>query len=243
MNDNININPNYWGNCVWKFINSFISIYPENPNEDVVINATNFFHSLVHLLPCDGCRNSYNIMIHEPDTNINDITNFTSRNAIINLVYNIRNKVNNKLDRYYYITKNYFKKKLDAMICVKNNKLSGYANIMCEVPYVHEKLENKVYDYLRYKTKYNPIKTNVIIKKTKEFIYNPIFNVNNKNFLFFFYRCIKCRSIHSKLFNLIHVDKLTIDESFVKYKTLYDRLLFWGCTFLTSQELQKYIDL
>ena len=237
-----NISPKYWGKNAWSFIYSFISVYPKESDQNVIDNAIKFFHSLIHLLPCDGCRNSYSIFMKEPDTNIDDCTNFTSRKNIIKFVYNLREKVNKKVDSEYCITINYFTKKLDVMICEKNNKLSGYANVMCEVPYIQLKMQDKALKYLKNKTTHDPHKTSMIINKTKKFINAPIFNTQNKEFLFFFYRCVKCRNIYSKLFNCINVDKISLEESFLKYKDLYDRLLFWGCTFLTSEQLDNFIN-
>ena len=172
----------------------------------------------------------------EPDTNINNSSNFMSRDKIISFVFNLREKVNVKIDKQYCMTPKYFKKKLDIMICDKDNKLSGYANILTEVPFIHSHLQENVIKYLQNKTEYNSNKTPIIINKLKKFISCPDFDVDNKDFIFFFYRNVKCRNIYSELFNSIHIEKITIQESFVKYKNSYDKLLFWGCTFLPLNE-------
>lgn len=237
-----NVTPHSWGPACWKFIYSFVSMYPDKPNQNIIEGAIAFFHSLINLLPCDGCRQSYSIFMKESDTNIDDCTNFISKDAIITFVFILREKVNRKVERKYYLTRNYFCKKLNAMICNKSNKLSGYTNIMSEVPYVPLELEDKVYEYLKNKTQHEPDKTKIIINKTKKFIHNPEFDVNNKDFIFFFYRCVKCRNIYSKLFNCINIDKISIENSFSIYKNLHDRLLFWGCTFLTPSQLKSFID-
>jgi hypothetical protein len=238
----LNVNPRFWGPSTWRFIYSFISVYPKESDQDIIDNAIKFFHSLIHLLPCDGCRNSYSIFMKEPDTNIDDCTNFTSRDNIITFVFNLREKVNKKVDSEYCITKEYFKKKLDVMICEKDNKLSGYANVMCEVPFIQSHMEDVVFKYIKEKTDHDPHKTSVIINKSKKFINNPIFNTENKEFIFYFYRCVKCRNIYSKLFNCVHIDKISLEESFHKYTDLYNRLLFWGCTFLESDQLLLFIE-
>jgi hypothetical protein len=238
-----NINPSAWGGCVWKFIFSFISVYPENADKNHIDGALKYFNSLINLLPCSGCRESYSIFIKEPDTNIDNLSHFSTRDKIIQFVFNLREKVNAKIDKEYCITLQYFKKKLDIMICNKDNKLSGYANIICEVPFIHNHMCEKVFKYMNEKTKYNYQKTIIIINKSKKFLSYPDFNVDNKDFIFFFYRNVKCRNIYSQLFNSIQIDKISFDESFIKYKHLYDLLLFWGCTFLTSEQLSKFISL
>lgn len=237
-----NINPNWWGPAAWRFMYSFISVYPQNSDKECIEGTIQYFNSLKSLLPCSGCRNSYSVFITEEDTNINNHNNFTSRDNIILFVFNLREKVNIKVDRQYCLTYQYFKKKLDVMICDKNNKLSGYANIMTEVPFIHSHLELQVFKYLKDKTKYDYKKTKIILKKSKKFISDPIFNPDNKHFIFFFFRSVKCRNIYSKLFNSIHVDKITIEDSFLKYKSLHNKLLSWGCTFLTSEQLLNFIE-
>jgi hypothetical protein len=237
----LNNSPGNWGPNLWKFIFCFISVYPEKADIEIIDGAFKFFHSLIHLLPCSGCRESYSIFIKEPDTNINDSSNFISRNNIIKFVFNLREKVNIKIDRQYCINLKYFTKKLDLMVCVKDNTLSGYINILIEVPCIHSHLQDDVFKYLKTKTQYNPFKSMIIINKSKKFISCPVFNEHDKDFLFFFFRSVKCRNIYSELFNSINFDKISTTESFVRYKHLYDKLLFWGSTFLTSNELSEYI--
>ena len=70
------------------------------------------------------------------------------------------------------------------MFCDKENKLSGYANLLCEVPFVQEQMTEKVLEYLKTKTKYNPQKTMIFINKSKKFLMNPNFDVENKEFIF-----------------------------------------------------------
>ena len=60
---NLNINPWWWGPCLWNTINSFISVYPENPSENDIISCQTFFKSIKDLIPCNSCKNSYNIYI------------------------------------------------------------------------------------------------------------------------------------------------------------------------------------
>lgn len=238
-----NISPRYWGPGIWKFIYSFIAVYPEKGNCNSIDNAFKFFHSLIHLLPCSGCRESYSVFMKEPDTDIDDSSNFISRDRIILFAFNLRKKVNKKVDNDYFINLNYFKKKLDVMFCDKTNKLSGYTNLLCEVSFVQDHMTDKVLEYLKNKTSYNPEKTSVIINKSKKFLTNPNFDAQDKEFIFFFYRNIKCRNIHSEIYNTMQVEKISKEDSYIQFKELYDKLLFWGCTFLTSEQLESFISL
>ena len=85
---NGNVKPFWWGPKMWCSIFSFIAVYPEKPDSKVIEGAKAFFSSLKHSLPCEGCRYYYNEYLSNPDTNINDNKHFSSRNALIEFVYN-----------------------------------------------------------------------------------------------------------------------------------------------------------
>lgn len=85
-----------WGPPGWFFLHSITFGYPDEITEDNVEKVqhyANFFNSLGNVLPCKYCRNSYNEYIQEIP-----IENFlSSRDLLVEWLYLIHNKVNNKL--------------------------------------------------------------------------------------------------------------------------------------------------
>jgi hypothetical protein len=247
MNNNItnNIKPYFWGPKLWYSMYSFISVYPENPTQEVINSAKLFFISIKELLPCKSCRNSYNQYIDEGNTNINNNNNFSSRNNIIEFVFNLRNKVNSKREIEYYITLNYFKKKLNLMICNDDNKLDSTINNLIEAPIIHSSIEDKVYNYLKKKSKFNVKNTQLIIKNIKDFMNNPNpnFNLNDPNFKLLCKRNKECKSIIKKIYNNISIYNYeNSTESFKKDNELHVKLLYLGCSILSNSELLEVIN-
>jgi hypothetical protein len=245
MNNNItnNIKPYFWGPKLWYSIYSFVSVYPDNPTPEIINSAKQFFISIKHLLPCKSCRNHYNEYTQEGSTNINNNLNFMSRNNLIEFVFNLRNKVNNKKEIEYYITLNYFKKKINLMICNDNNKLDTIINNLNEAPIIDESIEDKVYSYLRKKNQFNVKNTQSIIKNIKDFINNPNFNLDDSNFKLFCKRNKECQNIIKKIYNNISIYNYDNNkESFKKDNDLHLKLLYLGCSILSKSELLEVIN-
>jgi hypothetical protein len=245
INNNIinNIKPNFWGPKLWYNIFTFASIYPENPTHDVINSAKQFFLSIKNLLPCKSCRNSYNQYILEDNTNINNNYNFSSRNNLIEFIFNLRNKVNNKKEIEYYITLNYFKKKLNLMICDDNNKLDSIINNLIEAPIIPASIEDNVYRYLnKKKIKYNINNTRSIIKNIKEFMINPDFNLKNSNFKLFYKRNNECHEIIKKIYENMSFYNYNSIESFKHNNELHIKLLCLGSTTLSKSDLLEVIN-
>ena len=91
---NHNINPCWWGSNVWQTIYFIVASYPNNPTQKQIESACNFFKSLKHLLPCEGCQESYGKFSHESNTNVECLDNFKSKKKFIYFIFNLRNKVN-----------------------------------------------------------------------------------------------------------------------------------------------------
>jgi len=241
-NINNNIKPNFWGPKLWYSIFSFVAIYPENPTSKIINSAKQYFLSLKNLLPCKSCRTSYNQYIKEDDTNINNDDNFISRNNLIEFVFKLRNKVNNKREIEYYITLKYFKKKLDLMICDDNNRLDSIINNLVEAPIIPVSLENDIYKYIKKnKSKYNLKNTKLIIKNIKEFINKPNFDLKNSNFILFCKRNYECQNIIKRIYQNISLKDHTIIESFKYDNDLHIKLLCLGCSILSKTELLQVI--
>lgn len=169
-----NIKPCWWGGCVWKSIYCITATYPEIPSKEHIESARTFFKSLIFLLPCEGCQQSYSIFTCETNTNVDNLENFKNKENLIKFVYNLRNKVNNKLTHNYGIDLNYFKKKLLYMTINTNNKFDGKICEMVEAPIIPEELEKKVYLYLKYNTSFDPDYTKKLLETIKNFMNNPI---------------------------------------------------------------------
>ena len=236
---NLNINPWWWGPCLWNTINSFISVYPENPSENDIISCQTFFKSIKDLIPCNSCKNSYNIYIKEDDTNVDDINNFNNKDNLIFFVYKIRNKVNNKINVNYDISFEYFKKKLKKMTC--DNEINGFINNLREAPVIHSSIQSNIFQYLEKNTNFDIKKTKKIIEICKKFLNNPDFSLDNKYFLLFFDRNKKCRKIIKKIYKNCSINGYSLLDSIDKDRDLHNSLFFLGCSIIPMDKIKNYI--
>lgn len=238
---NNNIKPFLWGPNFWATIFDIVAVYPERADSKQIESTRSYFLSLKNLLPCESCRNSYQNFISQSDTDINDNDNFSTRNSLISFVFNLRNKVNSKLELEYCLTQNYFKKKLNKMICISGNTIDGYTNTLQEAPFIQKKLLDKVLAYLKKNSNYKIDDTIKIIKASKIFIENPEFSVNNKNFKLFYKRNSSCRDIIKKIhLNMTYYDYCVAD-SFYRDNELHLKLFYLGCSIIPASELDKLI--
>lgn len=244
MNEMNNIKPCFWGKKYWGSIYSMAAVYPNNPNKEYIESIRMFFLSLRHTLPCEGCRISYTNFTSQPDTNIMNNKYLNNRDNFIGFIYRLRNKVNKKIGLEYNITKEYFKSKLDKMCCVDGNELDGYLNELSEAPFIPNDFDAIIHDYV-YKNKmyindYNNKYTEILIKKNIEFIKNPLFEINNKNFKLWFKRNSKCREIINKIYNNMSCGDYGMYDSFYRDKLLHLQLFYMGCSIIPYDDL-KYI--
>ena len=236
-----NIKPCWWGSNLWQTIYTMVAVYPENPNHKEIEAIKMFFTSLQHLIPCENCRLSYCGYTQESNTDINKISNFNSRNNLINFVYILREKVNNKLNNEYGISLIYFKKKLDKMICTDDNRDDGYINNMIEVPFIQKNIEKIILNYLKKKTTYNPTYTQEILEISKNFMLNPNFNYNDKYFRLIYKRHSKCRKIINKIYQKMSEGDYDMIKSFQIDKDLHHKLFFLGSNIIHSSDLVKLL--
>ncbi len=239
-----NVNPIFWGPHVWSCFYSFISTYPKEN-----INVTNEqkqamksqFESLTYLLPCCTCRQSYSNFSRESDTNIYDMNNYVNRETLIKTIFLLRKKVENKVGYEYYTTLNYFKFKLDNMIC-NGNKNEYYANMMHECPFIPEIHEDSMLKYLKkhkkYVKDYNESHTPKIIKVLKTFLNNPNSCPDDHNILWI-ERNDKCYKIIKKIYENMCVNNYDIKTSFGKDKDreLHLQLFYLGCTIIPKDDI------
>ena len=82
-----------WGPAGWLFLHSVAQNYPWKPTDEQKKNYLNFFTVIGKVLPCRYCRESYVEYIK----NLN-ISTMESRLTLTKWLYDIHNKVNDKLD-------------------------------------------------------------------------------------------------------------------------------------------------
>lgn len=94
-----NISPKIWGPHFWYVMRCIASTYPENPTNDQMIHAKNFYSELQYLLPCEKCRTSYTQHFEKYQID-NWLVNNIKLSEWIELIYmettNNINKENNK---------------------------------------------------------------------------------------------------------------------------------------------------
>ena len=242
---NENINPVLWGSTIWKTIFFTVSTYPNNPTSLDVTAIQYFFTSLKSLLPCESCRQSYSSFILQPDTNINNPTVFASKNNLITFVYNLRNKVNNKIGLEYGITVKYFKLKLENMICIDGNNNEYLACSMIECPIIPHHLEEKILKFI-YKHKkliknYSESYTSQLITSLKQYLNSPTFNLKHHSFKSFVERNKACREIINKLYNECSNSNKSVEETFKNNLELHVNLFYLGSTIIPTNILQNLI--
>ena len=236
-----NIKPCWWGSHLWQTIFCMIAVYPDRPSQIEIDAIKSFLMSLKTLLPCYSCRKSYSEYILEPDTNINDNSNFMTREKLLRFIYNLRTKVNMKLEHNYGINYNYFKKKLDAMICKDSNSVDSYIFNLVEIPCIPKEIEDTVINYLRRKSSFNTEYTKKIINVCTKFMENPNFSPDYEYFKLFFKRNNKARKIIEKIYFNMNKDGYDLLESFRKDNNLHQKLFYLGGSILSSEQLSRLL--
>ncbi len=237
---NGNVKPFFWGPKVWYSMFSFVAAYPDKADNKTSEDAKMFFLSLKSLLPCEACRHSYGLFLEEDNTNVNDMKNYSSRNALSEFVYNLRVKVNKKLELDYDISLFYFRKKLHYMVC-ENTYFDGQILNLQEVPFVPKNLESKVLTYLKKKTNYDINESKRIYDTCRIFMDKPNFDPEDKYFKLFYKRTNGCRDIIKSIYiNMCYNDYCLLD-SFNRDADLHLKLLYMGCTILSESDLAKII--
>ena len=238
-----NIKPSFWGHQIWQTIYFITSTYPANPKKSEIEGISMFFKSLETLLPCETCKESYKKFHGQFCNNEKYMENFSSRDKLINFVFNLRNLVNGKLSHEYFIDLNYFKKKLDHMIMGNNNIYDGKICEMTEAPFIQKDLEKKALIYLKTNTNYDPIQANKILIYLKDFMKNPDFDCTCKAFKFVYKRNKKCRKLINKIYNRMSEGDYDLVQSFLIHdKKLHESLLFLGCSILHKDNLEEIFD-
>jgi hypothetical protein len=91
----------FWGPDGWHLLHSIAYKYPSNPNKTTKQKYKRFFNSLPYVLPCVYCRNSLQRFYKElPIEN-----SLHNNEALFEWLYEIHNKVNNKLKKQGFTSK------------------------------------------------------------------------------------------------------------------------------------------
>jgi hypothetical protein len=95
------MNTQFWGPSGWKFLHSITAIYPESPNFIEKLLMRDFMQLVCDILPCKYCRASFTKYSQSLD-----ITPYLeSREMVMEWLYKMHNKVNAKLRRQGFCTK------------------------------------------------------------------------------------------------------------------------------------------
>lgn len=244
-----------WGGHFWIACHSITFGYPTSPTDEQRKHYFEHFKTYEYILPCKYCRDSFSKFIREPDTLLS-IDVFENRQTLTKWLYDIHNKVNNKLGVNYCFTYNDLVEKYESFRakCVPNEK-------GCTSPSNH-----KAYSFKNINTVDCPILEYKYFKELENYIELRI--KNNKNFYDFFlsfkkiinkingnYYHLKTKKkefwrernrICRRIINFINENALHtihIDGEYIGLPTRYECLLMaFGCTTICKDELEKIIN-
>jgi len=235
-----NIKPYFWGPHYWKTIFSMCASYPENPDSNFIRTVKEYMLSLQILLPCQLCRESYIKYSTQIDTELENNNNYSNKNNFTEFIYNLRNKINQKLGIDYKIPLTYFKFKINNMICSKNNNNDAYSNNIMDAPFFHDSVKDDIYEYLNSQNieiKY----TKKLVKKLLEFYNNPTFDQNDSLFKLWLNRNTVCEEIIKNIYNNMACGDYDINNSFKKDNKLHLKLFSLGCSILPYYNIKKLL--
>ena len=239
-----NIIPFIWGPHVWFSIDCFLTTLPDELYRKDIDNIMAFYKSLATTIPCNSCKLSYIEYSKEPGTDIYDIKNFKTKDDVIALNFNLRNKVNKKLELDYYVSLQYYTIKLNYLICDDKNKLSYIISNLKEAPYIQDSILDNVLLYLKRNSSHDIELVKKLICKTKSFLKNCTkndFNLNNEEFKLHIKRCSKCLKYRKKINkNRIFYD-YDIDQSFKYDNDCYIKLFSLGCNYFSIKDTLRLI--
>jgi len=96
--------PRYWGSKFWFTMHTVAYFYPSEPTPEEMAHASNFYSSLVALLPCPGCASHYATLLQQHPVG----GAVTSRSNLIEWVNKIHNEVNRRLGKPVVTLEEYF---------------------------------------------------------------------------------------------------------------------------------------
>jgi hypothetical protein len=91
----IGMSPSVWGPIFWTTMHIVTLGYPDTPSKEEQQGVVQFFASLATVIPCPICRTHYAHFLAETPVE----TVATSRQELIIWLFNLHNKVNEKLGK------------------------------------------------------------------------------------------------------------------------------------------------
>ena len=91
----IGMSPDVWGPIFWHTMHIVSLGYSDTPSKEEQEAATAFYTSLAHMIPCPICREHYSHFLREMPIQ----QSVGSRDALLNWVFTVHNKVNEKLGK------------------------------------------------------------------------------------------------------------------------------------------------
>ena len=102
-----------WGPALWTSLHCITFGYPIEPTDEQKKQYKNFFKSVGNILPCKYCRDSYNKFIKEEGSILNNSV-LENRDTLSKWLYNLHNKVNDKLGMDYGVDYNTIRNKYES---------------------------------------------------------------------------------------------------------------------------------
>jgi hypothetical protein len=241
----LNIDSKYWGKHFWYMLYSIAATYPYSPDNEFKAHVKMLMISLKSLLPCQSCKQSYCTYSSESDTNILAMHNYSNKDNFTKLIYNLRNKINRKIDAEYGITYEYFCKKLELMVSTENNTLNAHINNLKEAQLINSLYKPLIYNYVKKNKKmipdYSETFTDRLINKIESFYAKPVFNIKNKLFQLVYKRHNECNQIIETIHLNMSLHNYTYKESFIKDKKYWVKLFYNGCCPLNAKQMSDLV--
>ena len=91
-----NLSPRIWGDTFWKTGYLITYVYPANPTNEDKNTVVNFFNQFKKILPCEKCRNHYEIHLQKFPLNDKSLAN---KYSLMVWLLNMHNEVNKSLGK------------------------------------------------------------------------------------------------------------------------------------------------
>lgn len=238
-NANNGLQTKLWGPPLWTGLHAITFGYPLEPTEQDKKNYKIFFDQVKYVLPCKYCRESYTEYINTEPTKLTDEV-LTNRSTLTKWLFNLHNRVNNKLDVDYGTTWDEIVEKFESFRakCDPQKKT-------CSMP-----LNLKAESYKLSLMKDCPIISYKLAKKFES--YAKLRNVNDFNLLkecFEFSKVKKCQEWIKrnedccdiiKYMKLNSIPSLETEGKYIGLPTVEElKLISRLCTNLSRTELEQ----